>query len=424
MCALLNISCYLPRFQIESNRKRNAIESALRAHDRVAKAEKQRLQQLNTNSLFRGMNVSGGYNSFNLLTNLSFGSGCRCCYDPNGDGGEYELLASMKRERQMSAIAAVGVGGAVEDEETGSDNNAGSDNDSDSDDEFNYLLECDIPATDNYGDADGDRTHGDYDDLQAQRRADLQNMAYHNEVAQYHGYGVHRQMHPGRIFAAAGYGSENNDRDKICPPGSVVHLYDAHSSLSVSLDICLDNMAMRYGGTKFVRGLGITSILYADGGDNDWKRADLPMLLAIKSGRIVAWSSGLRDFYRDRSQTEVEDALVEQWLDRAGVLHTHPPPLDALCKIRPEEDMLLANMRYLNGSGRGGMPRQNNSEEVVDVEDERFDCGLVGCNKSFYHEHVGVKNDAQAGVLVKESQVVTSSNDIVGYEIYHPFKNN
>jgi hypothetical protein len=397
---------------MESNRKQNAVQSALRAHDRVAKVENQRrLQQLNTNApLFGGKHGSGGYNSFNLLTNLSFGSGCRCCYDPNGDGGEYELLASMKREREMNSTAAVGVGGgAVDDEETGSIDNAGSGNDSDSDDEFNYLLECDIPTTDNYGD---DRIHGDYDDLQSQRRADLQNMAYHNEVARYHGYGVHRQMHPKRIFAAAGYVSDNNDRDKMCPPGSVVHLFDAYSSLSVSLDICLENMAMRYRGTKFVRGIGITSKLYAEGGDSDWKRGDLPMLLAIKSGRIVAWSSGLRDFYRYRNQTQVEDALVEQWLDRAGVLHTYPPPLDALCKIRPQEDVLLENTRSLNELGRGGLLHRNNLEEV-DVEEERFDCGLVGCNKSFYHEHVGVKNDAQAGVLVKESQVVTSSNNIV-----------
>lgn len=368
----------------------------------MAKAENLRLHQHNNNNapLFGN---AGGYNSFNLLTNLTFGSGCRCCYDPNADGGEYDLLASAKREREINSVTGL-VGDEVdeENEEGGKDDDGGS-NESDSDDEFDYLLECDIP-TNNHNDA-GDDFHGTYDDLQSQRRADLQNMAYNNEVARYHGYGVHRQMHPQRIFAAVGYGSENV-RDKICPPGSVVHLYDAYSPLSVSLDICLENMARRYGGTKFVRGLGITSILYAEGGDNEWKRGDLPMLLAIKNGRVVAWSSGLRDFHRERG--EVEDALVEQWLEHTGVLHTHPPPLDTLCRIRPEEDMLLANMRSLNGLGSGGM---NRNVEEVDLEEERYDCGVSGCSKSFYHEHVGVKNEAQAGVLVSESQVATSSSD-------------
>merc|ERR1719223_2154632 len=99
-------------------------------------------------------------------------------------------------------------------------------------------------------------------------------MAEHYEVARYHGYGVHRQMHPTRVFAAAGYGADLV-RDRVCPRGSVLHLYDAHSPLSVSLDFCLEEMATRFAGTKFVRGLGVTSMPYADddGGDAvEWKK--------------------------------------------------------------------------------------------------------------------------------------------------------
>jgi hypothetical protein len=367
------------------------------------------------NAPFCGVAGGGGYNTFNLLTNLSFGSGCRCCYDPNGDGGEYELLASTKRERTAAGVVHADeaeIGAIV------NDFDCSSNDDNDSDGEFDYLLDCDIPNATNNNNTDesGDDGYNEnYDDLQSQRRADLLAMAYHHEVARYHGYGVHRQMHPQRIFASAGYDASETERDKISPPGSVLHLYDAYSSLSVSLDICLESMAKRFGGTKFVRGLGITSLLYAkDGGDNGWKKGNLPMLFAIKNGRIIAYSSGLRDFYRDgRSSTpEVEDALVEQWLDRAGVLHTHPPPLVSLCRIRPEEDMLLENMRKLNGLGSSGgrMMRQSGRGDVdaEEEEKERYDCGMVGCNKSFYHEHVGVKNDTQAGVLVSESQVVSS----------------
>ena len=74
-----------------------------------------------------------------------------------------------------------------------------------------------------------------------------------------------------------------------------MHLYVAYSPLSVSLDLCLEDMASRYPGTKFLRGLGVTSLLFAegDGGDQKWKKGDLPMVVALKEGRVVAFSSGL-----------------------------------------------------------------------------------------------------------------------------------
>ena len=44
-----------------------------------------------------------------------------------------------------------------------------------------------------------------------------------------------------------------------------------------------------------------------------------------------------------------------------------------------------------------------------DLEEERYDCGVAGCNKGFFHEHVGVKTEAQDGLLVSESQVASST---------------
>lgn len=347
------------------------------------------------------------YNTYNLINNLSFGSGCRCCYDPNGDGGDYELLAEARRERGDD----YGVGGNGYLNGT-VDNLAGdakqqqySDEDSD-DGEFDYLLDEDIPGT----------TTSVYDE---QRRAELENTARHYEVARYHGYGVHRQMHPQRVFAAVGYGADQV-RDAVCPRGSVLHLYDAYSPLSVSLDLCLEEMATRFAGTKFVRGIGITSILYADersGNSTEWKKGDLPMLLAIREGRVVAYSSGLRDFHRGGNSETVESKAVEQWLDHAGVLLSTPPHLDSLCRIRPEEEMLLLNMRKLNESGSGGgggfggmMGHMKGLEDLEEEKYDRYDCGVASCNKSFHHEHVGVKNEAQDGLLVSESQVVAASD--------------
>ncbi|KAL3803146.1 hypothetical protein HJC23_003421 [Cyclotella cryptica] len=371
--------------EIESNRKRNALVATLRAHDRVAQAENLRRQQLSLQSGYT-------YKTFNLINGLSFGSGCRCCYEPNGDGGEYELLAAARKEREIDGKQLTDDSQHVGDHEVHEQENAKSaskneSDNSDSDDEFDYLLDEEIETT--------SHEH----DLQATRRAELENIARHYEVLRYHGFGVHRQMHPQRVFSYVGYC--NTDKDRYVPAGAVLHLYDAFSPRSVSLDLCLEDMARRYPGTKFVRALGITSILFAEDCDDShkWKNGDLPMLLALKGGKVVAFSSGLCDFSYSGQEEQVEPRVVEQWLDYAGVLIDNPPPMEAVCRIRPEEEMLLENMRQLQGL-----------DHIHDEAEHqtRYDCGVDGCNKTFYHEHIGVKNDAQDGILVSESQVVSS----------------
>lgn len=351
------------------------------------------------------------------------GDGCRCCYDPYGDGGEYELLAKAREEKIQRLNY---IGGRAEDgdekendklqrkDET--DSTSGT-NDSD-DDAFDYLLDDDIDNN------DGPRNNFmSSNDLMAQRRAELEDTVHRREVARYHGYGVHRQMSPSRIFASVGWCSQLNSHDRRPPRGAVIHLYDPNLSLSVSLDLCLEEMSRRYPGTKFVRGHGITAILFATskgGGvgssDDGWTRADLPILLALRDGEVIAWSSGLRDFLCAGGDGDsVESDAVERWLDRAGSLILDLPNPDELCGIRPEEDALLMNMRQLNGLGRrneiSGGDGQYDDDHGYDHN--RYDCGLVGCNKSFVHEHVGIKTDTHDGLLVAESQITASSADPV-----------
>ena len=312
---------------------------------------------------------------------LSFGSGCRCCYDPNTDGGDYELLAAAKEEL-MTTANEVGIEENLASErerylsDNNHDNDDGDDDESSDDSEFDYLLDDDVPGLSS--------------EYENQRRAELESLAQRLEQLHHHGYGVHRQMHPSRVFSAAGYGTDTM-RDVVRPKGSVIHLFDAFSPRSVALDLYLERIASKFPGTKFVRGIGVSSMVYADSnGDDSWKRGDLPMLLAVKDGKVVAWNAGLKDFF---SSADLETRVVEQWLNRAGVLVEAAPSLDEICRIRPEETALLENMMKLNRLGDGGL------------DEERYDCGVVGCCKTFQHEHVGVKTEAQNGLLVTEDQV-------------------
>lgn len=275
---------------LESNRKRGAVETALRSHDRIALIEDQRRRV--------GGGGCGGFyrpyhNAFNLLPNVNFdGDGCRCCYDPNGDGGEYNLLARAREDGTSGRRDDVG---ATWDEDEGEEKKRRDGTDDSDDGEFDYLLdEDDGPTNDAYDD----------DGPMARRRAELENVVRRLEAARCHRYGVHRQMSPSRVFAAAGHHRLGCCDDVRPPPrGSALHLFDPYSSLSSSLDLCMEDVARRYPGTKFVRGHGVASIAHAPAGggggggeDDGWKRADLPMLLALRDGAIVAWSSGLRDF--------------------------------------------------------------------------------------------------------------------------------
>lgn len=332
--------------EIESNRMYNALTSTLNRHDVTQLAERRRRH---------------------VLHNLKFGSGCRCSYDPNADGGEYRALLELREE--------LGNDDEVEEQEPEPEPEEQQHDDEDSDDEFDYLLDEDLPI---------DMA------LEERRRAELEFQMLAIEMALLHGYGAHRQMHPNRVLKAAGLGVARDP-----PPAVVLHLFDADSRASASLDICLEKLAQEYKGTKFVRSGGRATLLM----DPDLATKtlpnlkpddDMPALIAICDGNVVATCIRLQGLTMD---DEVVPHAVRDWLDHARVLLANPPAFDSLCRIRPEEDALLDNMR----AGKQQMP-------------PRFDCGIPTCYKPFYHEHVGISNKAQDGLLVPEDTIIGSED--------------
>jgi len=334
------------RREVESNRKYNALTSTLNRHDITVLAERRKRH---------------------VLHNLKFGSGCRCSYDPDADGGEYRCLIEMREEFNHEKAAG-------EDEEQ-DDPKEQEREDSDSDDEFDYLLDEDLPVD---------------SDLEERRRAELEYAMLEQEIALHHGYGAHRQMHPNRVLRGAGLGGAR------APPSTVVlHLFDPDSTVSASLDLYLEKLAATYKGTKFMRAGGRSTLLmdtnYAAASLPNLKAdTDMPALIAIRNGDVIAVCPRLHGL---ADEDRIIDHEVRDWLDHANVLVERPPPLDQLCRIRPEEDALLDHMRASN------LPPE-----------PRYNCGVPTCNKPFPHEHVGIQNQQQDGLVLPEDTVVDNEN--------------
>jgi hypothetical protein len=343
--------------EVASNRKFNAMQATLRRHDVIAMAERRRR---------------------NLVTTPAF-TGCRCCYDPNSDGGDYRALIELrertkrdpddddeKEEEKKLGETAELVASAVNDA-----------ND-DSDDEFDYLLDEDLLQDDGLK------------ELEEARRAELEMAMLCRMVEMQHGFGSHRQMHPGRVLKAAGLG----DRARDPPQAVVLHLVDADSMASASLDLYLEKLAAETPGTIFLRSGGrstllMDSALAAKAFPRLAPDQDMPALIAIRNGVVVNTCPMLRGLVSHDGE-EIDSGAVQNWLDQSGVLVSRPPPFDQLCYIRPEEEALMDYMTTMK-------PKE---------EEQRFNCGLDGCVKSFPHEHVGVKTSEQDGLVVSESEML------------------
>lgn len=348
--------------EIESNRKYNALTSSLSRHDVTLLAERRRRH---------------------VLHNLAFGSGCRCSYDPNADGGEYRALIELRKESHLELVDA---GGEQKedpdlDDKRRIDKNISEADAEDSDDEFDYLLDEDLPID---------------SDLEERRRAELEFIMLSHEIALHHGYGAHRQMHPNRALKAAGLGV---GRDPA--PAVVLHLFDGNSRISASLDLYLETLATEFKGTKFIRSSGRSTLLMdaelaAKTLSTLKPDSDIPALVAIRNGEVIATSAQLQGLADHRNDGILSHA-VRDWLEHAHVLLTAPPALDALCRIRPEEDALLDNMRV-------------GTQNVQ----PRYDCGIPTCCKPFFHEHVGIATEAQDGVLVSEETILGSEEGATG----------
>lgn len=369
--------------ELQSNRYSNALTRTLERNDVVALAEKRRRHLVSTPDF----------------------TGCRCCYDPNSDGGEYRALTELREKRSLEHEPS----GLAEPQEKNAEAQPAGNNladecsqDSDSDDEFDYLLDEDI----------GDNSSM-LKQAEDRRRAEIEMAALTQQILMHHGYGVHRQLHPSRILRAAGLGHQqmgNNEMAGARAP-AVVHLVDPDSIASASLDLFLESLAgcdadnnKRYHGvargTKFLRSGGRSTLLMdADLATKVLPRLqpdrDLPALVAIRDGVVVNTCPRLSGLSIDAISDEVDTDAVYQWLDRCGVLLSQPPRFDEVCRIRPEEEAL---MDYLENT--------SNSATAVAKEEKRFDCGNPDCNKSFPHEHVGVQNEQQTGLVVSEQEVL------------------
>ena len=341
-----------------------------------------------------------------LVTTPDNFTGCRCCYDPNSDGGQYGALIELREKRIKEQNDAGEDNGESDNEDEKkveshpvvdkpADVSKEVDSD-DSDDEFDYLLDEDI------GDNDSA-----FKQAEESRRAELEMNILMQQIVKQHGYGVHRQMHPSRVLRAAGLG-EKKKNDTGVAPAAVLHLVDSESVASASLDLFLEELAgssdavnkrssfFNLGrGTKFMRSGG-RSVLLMDA-ELSAKvlpklkvDQDLPALVAIRDGVVVNTCPRLSGLTTDPMTDEVDKDAVHQWLDRCGVLLSEAPRYDEVCRIRPEEEAL---MDYLESAPKV-------------AEAERFNCGNPACRKTFPHEHVGIQNEQQSGLVVPEADVL------------------
>jgi hypothetical protein len=264
--------------------------------------------------------------------------------------------------------------------------------DSDSDDEFDYLLDEDFGQEDE-----------NIKQLEEQRRAELEYMMLMRQIAGYHGYGVHRQLHPTRVLRIAGLGRNTAESRKSStppPPQAVVlHLVDPDSVASASLDYFIENeLAKEYPGTMFMRSGGRSVVLLDSAlAQKSFPSSildpnkDMPALLAIREGVVINACPRLLGLASDGGDGEIEPHAVRQWLDRSGVLLTETP-IEDVCLIRPEEE---AHMNFIAQQKPAPPP-----------EEEYYNCGVSGCHKSFHHEHVGIQNSEQCGLVVKEDTIL------------------
>ena len=360
------------------NRKHNALTATLRRHDISALAERRRRHLVN-------MPRTAGDGCYD--------EACRCSVDPNSDGGEYRALVNYKerkrREEQIDLEES-------EYERKTESNDDGDSGDSDSDDEFDYLLDEDFVQDENIR------------ELEENRRAELEYQMLMRQVAGYHGYGVHRQLHPNRVLRIAGLGrnpSQNRKSSLPPPPQAVVlHLVDPDSVPSASLDYFFEKeLAKEYPGTMFMRSGG-RSVILMDSSlaqksfpsnvlDPD---KDMPALLAIRDGVVINACPKLLGLAADHDG-EIEPHAVRQWLDRSRVLLTETP-IAEVCMIRPEQE---AHMDFMQ-SQLQKQPKPTPPRE----EEDYYNCGVEGCCKSFKHEHVGVQNSEQSGHVVQEETIL------------------
>lgn len=407
--------------EIDEQQKQNRTVSLLRQNDRVGAAERRRLDLLRNYSNFSSNNAVGN----------------------DGNGGEYQALIEererifrLKENMRMNTMGEEDTEEEEEEEATVADDvtqfavagnsvygdtNRSDDEESDEDDlsEYDYLLDEDMGGNDDSPqDGQGVEEMVSLAAFEEQRRVELEFQVILQDVALKHGFGIHRQMHPGQVLGAAGVGA----------PGrydcTVLHLYDPLSTASARMDIELEKIAKRYKGTKFMRSGGRSTLLM-DANNLASKHLhisgrplhpeiDIPCLIAIKHGiasnfaprfqglvsSSFSLSSNASGDMREDKDVSVDEFALEEWLDRSGVLVRELPKYEDLCAIRPEYEALMfpgggwANNSIDNTSGRACM------------NEEYYDCGIEGCSKAFAHKHIGQASETQDGCMLSEADIL------------------
>lgn len=354
--------------ELESNKRQNAFERELKKHDIVHEKERRRR---------------------NLVTFSDHFSGCRCTFDPNSDGVEYPALTRLRTERNNISIQS-NKHETNEDHINDEKDELACQND-DSDDEYDYLLDdIDVSEEDN-----------ELKLIQENRRIELEFDILKLQVAQQHGYGVLRHMHPSRILRAAGLAPGTRD-----PPFAVVvHLFDPESVSSPSLDLHLESIAPKLGrGTKFMSSCG-RSVLTMDRSlasrvlPKFQVEKDIPALLVVREGVVVNICHQLLGLSDDRRLKDVEiiPDIVTDWLRHCNCLVEEAPDIVNMCLISPVEDALISNMM---------------SEQALSRLQDRYDCGVADCNKNFFHEHVGISNTEQTGLVLSEATILAQNDEV------------
>lgn len=366
------------------------MEATLRRHDRIALAERRKR---------------------NIVNGLTFGDGCRCCYDPALDGGEYVALMELRskimaEEENEEPSASSGLDPDTGNGDTFGDRDGEDDSDSDDDSEFDYLLDEDLPLPSDHGMGMGMGMGDDHNSggavgvpvpllsYQQERLEELQLAALIHENAIQHGFGTHRQLHPQRVLHAAGLGMGGirGNRAAAIPPAAVIHLYQ-DTTMCAYLDLCLEDLTKTYKGTKFLRAEGRDTLsmnaaaLVKESLPKLSMDSGIPALIAVRDGVVVAVCPNLSALGDERDGT-IEPRAVEHWLDNARVLLTEVPlEFEDFCRVRPEEDALLENML-------------REKAKLEEMQEMMYHCGVKGCCKTFRHEHVGVKTDEQSGLVL------------------------
>lgn len=341
--------------EAEINKRRSETEAVLKFHDLVADLERR--------------------HKITFLPNLEL---CRCCHTMEDEYvHDYPALQEYRRDQMMIES------GSEDDEQSNPDDATGcavgglsvfGDDDDDNysdddDDEFDYLLDANTM---------------NISAVEENRIMELKVRAMQLKSAHGHGYGVHRQIHYSKVFTV-GAGIDS----PLPPEAAVIHLYDPYSVACAKLDVILEGpkFAHLYKGTKFLRADGKMAVRLSQIVSEE----HIPCLIAVREGNLVSYCANLTGIV-DRGEN-VDEWALEEWLDNANVLIRDMPSIDTMCRIRPEEEALLASMM------------KSSKPDDYCRSDDYYDCGVENCEKTFPHKHIGIPTDEQDGLVISESDL-------------------